>query len=287
MISKLRLSNPVPFLGGGSLDAGFRPPVTTFGPVPPGYVWTGSIGAVMAQQLTVGSSSAVPPGTNDGNEWLSNIIWTLYRNDQAEATWIGLSQLCDVQAWGNDVLTVVGQVPSAGAYGPLPPAATRPDQQCVISYLGYQGTEDEVPVVVPFVSTSVQSVPWAANGSPQVAPLTAYVLATATGTSTLLLNGPASLWSAAITLSATTGSTLVTADAYIQDALGNVYCVATVEGQGNATTPGNLQVSQVIDLHGVLLSSSEAPITLRVFSTGAPGVRAAAHLVYSGPVQTT
>lgn len=278
-ITKMRLSNPVAFIPNEAIS-GYTTPVTTFGPVPPGYVWTGSIGAVMSQQLTVGAQSAVPPGTPDNNEWLANVIWTMYRNGQAEATWVGYSQLCDVQAFDNDILTVVGRLPGIGGQGPLPAIPnTRVMQNVTISYLGYSGTEQEVPITVPFVSTSVESQPNAIVPASNPIPINA--LLTNPGSTTLITTGPAQLWSATICLSATTGTTLVTADAYLEDITHYQYAMATLECQGNASTAGQLAVSTTTALGGGMVDFASFPLRFTMVTSGSPGVRASCTLTYS------
>jgi hypothetical protein len=136
--------------------------VFQFEAVPPGYIWTGSISIVTTQSLTSGPQSVDPPGSFSNNDFLANAQWTLYRNGAAEITWIGLSMLCNFQAFGNDIITVTGFLPQSGV-SPITAnsifTSADPALSLTLVFNGYAGTTNEIALTTAFLSTAVQAAP--------------------------------------------------------------------------------------------------------------------------------
>lgn len=283
----LRLTALSDFAFGRSAEFDFTPPVGQFGPVPPGYIWTGTLCACISQTLTSGAQSLTPLGTESGGDALSGIIWTLYRNGAAEQSWIGLSSLCNVQAFANDVLQIAGQVPDIGVPVNTSPSIEDIIQPVTFSFLGYAGTENEVELTVPFISTSVQSVASQGMSLPSSELLTTSTVALSAGTTDLLADRQIlqsyQLWGLTLDLSVGTQAT-ARADANIQSDSGQaIYLQGSVVANGSATASGNATVAHDLDARGIVLPRS-VPLQLVVtatFTGTGNSLRASATVYYS------
>lgn len=232
-------------------EAEFDPfvvPVFTLPTVPPGYVWTVSLSAVLAANLTVGDNSPMPPNRQVSNELLQNAVFTLYRNGAAEWTWVGLSALCNLQLFGNDVVIINMHFPPTGGVG-----IVNFPQPLSLSMVGYSGTTDEVSLTVPFLSTTVTSNVSSPTTIP-AEPLQISSFTSAAAGSHQLMSDPGDLeLHFMTTVSATISATSTgagTADCLIQDGVGNDLCNVGVNVLGTATQPGNQTMSLSLDLAG-------------------------------------
>lgn len=143
--------------GGPALD--YSPQsVQQFGQVPPGYVWTGSFHAIIPTslpQMPLNPGQVTPKSMN---YILEDVVFTLYRNGQAEHSWTGNGMLCDVQGFGNDQFTVIienfpfyfgdNAIPAIGSTPPPP------TNQISILFDGYQEDEGSATIKVPYISSS-------------------------------------------------------------------------------------------------------------------------------------
>lgn len=256
-------------------------PVATFGPVPPGFVWTFSVAAVIAENLTIGDTSTNPLGSDNHNELLANMVWTLYRNGAPEMTWIGMSVLCNVQAFGNDVIQVAGELPGGGVSSdilidqPLP---------VTISMIGYEGLAAEVNLTVPFVSTSVQSAPTQNTAYPPSLLIEADAIVTNAGTTPLLASffgDQVQIWSIELNLSLSATSIGARVDAVITDSVADNLARASLVAGGTATNPGNTSTAMAKDCRGFLIPAVGAPLDLVVTASGTGALYCSATVLYT------
>lgn len=269
--------------GGSSGTGTFTAPVFTFAVTPPGYVWTGSIAVVATQNLSIGSASSSPAGDYPPSDVLANMQFTLYRNNAAEATWIGLSQLCNVQLFSNDQAVVVGFLPRAG----LSPANVDDITELrpitlTLTFQGHMDTEAEAELVVPFISTSVQASPNASTSIPGNAMQLANALRTTIGTTALITGDipfvQLRLWRAWIGLSMDAVNP-TNASARLTDAAGNVYLQAAVTSTAN----NNATQAIALDLGGIRMSGTNFPLSLIVVESAVDtGITATAGVYYTG-----
>lgn len=249
--------------------------VFTFEPVPPGFIWTGTISIVFSQQLTVGANSKVPPGSFSNNDVLANWQWTFYRNGNAEFTWIGLSMPANIQLFGNDVAMVTGYLPQSG----INPITIDPvfglanfATALTLGFNGYAGTEAEVQLVVPFLSTSVQSAPnesvnWPGNF---VNPAASVIASTVGNFSILTYSVPVRIWSAWLSLTICGAASQALWAGEITDALGNVYLGTTIGT--SATSVGH--TTSNTDLRGIFLPASTSPLKYAITLAAGTGTAA-------------
>lgn len=285
---------PVPFLNYNN-TGGAQPVVAIFDIVPPGYIWTGSISATIAQNITPGTQSQIPAGYNPFNDILQNMEFTLYRNTVPEWTWVGLSALCNIQLMPNDAIIVVGVLPQSGtSYVPQTgitfDAAVNLSLNVNITFTGYSTDQGSAVLTVPFISTSVQSTPSLSTAFPVSALQTATIVdTTLVGTQPLLASVPhpgilenARLWGTWLTVAnAAVANCTVTAqivDSAVTPRVLNTVVSAAVGTTGTAMG-GHLYVPLP---GGMFMTGIDFPLNLTVVTTGTDDVfRVSAGVQYS------
>ncbi len=267
---------------GEGLGPGTYPTVgVAFDTVPPGFVWTASIAITMSQQLTPGANSRSPLGSPNDADYLASMIWTLYRNGNAEVSWLGPGMLCDVQGFGNDVLAVGGQ-PGYSLVTANPNPVT-PPRQVSIALIGYSGPEGQVPLVTPHISTSAISPNALAPLNTPAGPIQNQgVVVTTAGTTTLINDSIAvQLWALQLTASITgsTGSTLPL-DVRVEDVFGQLYGTLQLGALGVATAPNSVGQAVAIPLYGDIVQPGQMPLSLIVVAS-AGTIRVGAVVVFN------
>jgi hypothetical protein len=276
-VSKLSLQQQALFLGSTTQPYLF-PIVAQFPVTPPGDTWTGTISAV-AQNVVTSTEISNPGGSalglfDPGNDFLSYIVWTLYRNGQAEQTWQGSNMLCNIQSFGdsNDQLTVSGVFPTTVTGLELLAQAVN----VTVNFIGYRGSAPEIPLVVPFVSQTAQN-PFNGLLNPNIVPNYRILqvkgfsgLTAASGTQTFILTGPAGtgftgnvlLLDAWISLSNLAGASATSVNATVKDGGGNIFAVASLITAANTSDATSITVP----LYGQLVTNF--PVTLSFTGSG-------------------
>lgn len=249
---------------GGFTD--YQPVTFVFDPIPAGMLVTGTINFTVASSYAfLGQAGYYPPPT----DIIRDYYWTLYRNGFAEYTWTGNGMLCNFQAWGNDTISIIGYPPSGANLTLFPSvgAASNP-QNVMCNWRGSVGMKQEVPIVVPFLSSTVSVEPGAGSNGPVLGAaglLTASVTSTIAGSSSTLVVAPNTpgqtapaiqLWSATLS-AACNAATSANGSFVLIDAQGVIYSkidLASQSGGPNSTTANP-------DLKGIVLSGDQFPLT--------------------------
>lgn len=274
MITKLSMQQQALFLGPVT-NPYLLPIVAQFPTTPPGYTWTGTISAVAQNVVTstdVNNPTAPFALWDPGNDLLSYIQWTLYRNGQAEQTWQGANMLCNVQSFGdsNDQLVISGVFPNT-------PTGVEPLAETVnvtVNFIGYQGLASEIPLVVPFVSMTEQN-PFTQLIDPNTIYSRRLFQTSRVGVDTnqTMLTGPipgtgftgnALLASAFISLTNLAGASATSVIASLTDAGGVTYdSVCCLSGANMAQTE-----SSAVELHLVTLVNFPLSLVFQTSGTG-------------------
>lgn len=279
----LKKSYVAPFVQPGAL----LNTVAVFDVVPPGSIWTGTISISISTQLNSSvNASQSAYLISPMNDLMSNIVWTLYRNGTAEWSWVGYTALCNLQAYGNDQLIVVGKIVGLS---PISPVVNQIN--VTVNYIGYSGDAGEIPLTVPFLSTSTSTNLNQNQTAPQISPQTISLRdLTSTGTFQFLANNllPApytgvQVWSASISLAISAITTVgTTAQITQRPATGTDLLALSCETEvGTSTTVGTTSTAALAqELHGAIVDLSTNPINLIINATAA-NVRCSATLCYS------
>jgi hypothetical protein len=286
--------------------------IASFDTVPQGSVWTGSVSACMLANFPVSGTSVYTlegnnslPNLNTHNEILQSVVWTLFRNGFAEYTWIGSSMLCNFQAWGGDVITVLGEIPTAGnsIYQNTPPTSGAIAQGIMannatqftnmqVRWTGYASDNaQQTPIQVPFLS-SAPGNPSQGLMSPSQRIQVAFASVN-TNAATSIIPVPTGvpagyfpmiqLWSISLTASAvsTTAAPGENHTITVTDNFGNTYAALTIQtlaGQpvANSTT---------VDCKGIMLTcagiTNQMPLVVEIPITGTYIGRVTATVYYS------
>lgn len=260
-------------------------PVFIMPSVPPGSVWTLTFAITPASNIKVGqNNSDAVMFINPHADLLNRIVWTLYRNNNAEQSWVGFSQLCNVQLFGNDTVTIIG---SGGRPG-FPAVINNVNPiPLTLTTLGYQGLETEVPLTVPFISTSSATDLCLSSNSPQANILQISTTKNAFGTTALIPAAaygtyPVStvrFWTISLSMSQVSAATN-NSKMEVQDASGDVILACGVSSGANGQTAS---ISQDMKGYGVE-GNSLFPINLVITNiTGGSvtGLVASCNIIYN------